>query len=83
MRVGNCRPDQGRSEKLKRGGETEWGQILRKANSFCEILYKVYQIGGGGEGPSPPLFCTPMNLIPAPPMPNPPQALLLHKICLS
>ena len=37
-----CR--QGRTEKLKGGG-----RILRKINSFCEILNKVSQKGGGAK----------------------------------
>ena len=43
-------------------GETERGRILRKINSFCEILNKMSQKGEGVDGPSPPPLCTPMPI---------------------
>ena len=51
---------QGRTEKLKEGG----AKLRRGANngkklSFCEILNKMTE-RGGGEEPSPPPPCTPM-----------------------
>ena len=50
--------EQGRTEKLKRGGgKTEGGRILRKINCFCEILNKMFQKGGT----APPL-CTSMTM---------------------
>ena len=42
---------QGRTEKLKRGGETEWGANIEKYTLFsCEILYKMSQKGGADCG---------------------------------
>ena len=40
--VGYSDAHQGRTEKLKRGGDkSEGGRILRKINCFCEILNKM------------------------------------------